>query len=290
MKAILFLLAATLLLACNNPNSPKAETPDGQAQWGLEEIWQSDTLMRTCESVLLDKEGQQLIVTCINGEPWEKDGQGFVGLLNLDGSLKTERWVTGLDAPKGTGMMNGLLYVADMDQIVVIDIAGAGILKKIPVEGARQLNDVAVAADGSIYFSDSHTGWIWTLRDDQPEQWIGGFERPNGLLAEEGRVLLASSQSADLRSLDRESGEATILSTGIGHGDGIVFTGKEGHYLVSDWSGEIFLVHPDYSTTSLLHTKDKGINTADLAFDQEKQILYVPTFFGNHVVAYKLVH
>ena len=103
-------------------------------------------------------------------------------------------------------------------------------------------------------------------------------------------MLLASSQSADLKSLDRKSGEATLLSTGIGHGDGIVFTGKAGYYLVSDWSGEVFLVDPDYSTNSLLKTSDQGINTADLAFDQEQQILYVPTFFGNRVVAYKLVH
>jgi hypothetical protein len=78
--------------------------------------------------------------------------------------------------------------------------------------------------------------------------------------------------------------------TGIGHGDGIVSTGRDGFYLVSSWSGEIFLIHPDFSKASLLKSPEGGMNTADLAFHRDEQILYVPTFFHNKVVAYRLVN
>jgi hypothetical protein len=40
---------------------------------------------------------------------------------------------------------------------------------------------------------------------------------------------------------------------------------------------------------SLLNTKDQEKNTADIWFIQEKDLLLVPTFFDNRVVAYKLV-
>jgi hypothetical protein len=41
--------------------------------------------------------------------------------------------------------------------------------------------------------------------------------------------------------------------------------------------------------SSLLNTKDQGKNTADIWFIQEENLLLVPTFFDNRVVAYRLV-
>ena len=66
------------------------------------------------------------------------------------------------------------------------------------------------------------------------------------------------------------------------------FTGKEGHYIVTSWAGEIFLVLPDYSRVSLLKTSDEKVNSADIGFNIEKQVVYVPTFFDNRVIAYLL--
>jgi hypothetical protein len=268
----------------NNTTAPVTPT------WSLEELWKSDTLMRTCESVLYDAERKHLYVSCINGAPWEKDGKGFIALLNLDGSIKTEPWITGLDGPKGMGIHDGLLYLADIDHIVVIDIEKAEIKKKIPVPDAVQLNDIDIDEKGEVYFTDSETGWIWTMEDGKPEQWMDGdFKRPNGLYVEKDRVLLASSGSQDLTVLSLADGSQTIMTKEIGHGDGVEFTGKEGHYLVTSWAGEIFLVMPDFSKISLLKTSDQGINSADIGFNLADQTVYVPTFFDNRVVAYKLV-
>ena len=79
------------------------------------------------------------------------------------------------------------------------------------------------------------------------------------------------------------------MTTEIGHGDGVEFTGKDGHYLVTSWAGEIFLVLPDFSKLSLLKPSDQGINSADIGFNIAEQTLYVPTFYNNRVTAYKLV-
>jgi hypothetical protein len=296
MKNIVILILAVVMLGCSgrgkekNVQSEHADLSSENPTWALEEVWRSDTLMKTSESVKYDAELGQLFVTCINGAPWEKDGQGFIALLNLDGSIKSEKWVVGLDAPKGMGVYEGLLYVADVDQVVVIEIEKAEILKKIPVPGAAQLNDIAVDKNGKVYFSDSGTGWIWTMDNDQPEQWIeGDFERPNGLFVEEDRVLLASSASSDLTVISLVDGSREVVTTDIGHGDGVEFIGEEGHYLVSSWSGEVFIILPDFSKISLLKTSDQEIKSADIGFNIAEQIVYVPTFFDNRVVAYKLV-
>ena len=41
--------------------------------------------------------------------------------------------------------------------------------------------------------------------------------------------------------------------------------------------------------TTLLDTRDEKINNADIAYNKESKMLFVPTFFDNRVVAYKLV-
>lgn len=293
MRELILFSLTMMLVSCGTgtKEQSKATTDDDSGPaWALEQVWESDTLLSTCESVLYDEAGRQLIVSCINGAPWEKDGQGFIALVNLDGSLKSSPWIEGLNAPKGSGLYDGLLYVADMNQVVVIDMATAGIREKITLDGAEQLNDISIDEDGTVYISDSQTGWVWTLKDGEATPWLKeGFERPNGLLVEKDRVLLATSGSSLFYEIDKASGSFEILTEEIGHGDGIASTGKEGHYIVSNWSGEVFLVLPDFSKIQLLDTREDEINAADIGFNVAGQVLYVPTFFDNRVVAYRLV-
>lgn len=286
----LIIISAFLLMSCNSSKSPPAgsETQSDHT-YTLSEMWRTDSILLTCESVLYDKNHQVLFVSCINGAPSEKNGKGYISKLNPDGTIKSLEWVVGLDAPKGMGLVGNRLFVADIDQLVVIDIEKAEITLKIPVEGATFLNDVAVGADGKVYFSDSDTGIIWIYSNGELKNWISeGLDRPNGLFVEENRVLLASSGSQDLKIIDKTTGTCKTVTTEIGLGDGVEFTGKEGYYITSSWAGEVFLILPDYTKVSLLKTSDQEINSADIGFNQDDQIVYVPTFYDNRVVAYKL--
>ncbi len=259
------------------------------AQSTLTEIWRTDKVLSTCESVLYDGNLDQLFVSCINGSPAEKNGKGFISVLKPDGTIKALDWVSGLNAPKGMAILDGKLYVADIDQLVVINIKKAKIVERIPVDGATFLNDVAVSPDGKVYFTDSDTGYIWIYSGGKLQKWITeGLKRPNGLYIEEDRVLLTSSGSQDLKIINRATGEAKVVTTDIGAGDGVEFTGTKGFYITSSWSGEVFLISPDYNKFSLLKTSDQEINSADIGFNMKEQVVYVPTFFNNRVVAYKL--
>lgn len=281
---------ALILSGCNSPK-PADTAKDKQAalNFALTELWRTDSVLLTCESVLFDAGRQQLYVSCIQGAPGEKDGNGYIALLNPNGQVKVLEWVTGLDAPKGMGIFGNSLYVADIDQIVTIDIETASVTERTTMSGATFLNDISVDKNGKVYSSDSNTGFIWTLSNGKAEPWITeGLDRPNGLFVEEERVLLTSSGSQDLKVINKTSGEFETVTTEIGHGDGIEFTGTEGHYLTSSWAGEVFLVLPDFTRLSLLKTSEQGINSADIGFNIPEQVVYVPTFSDNRVVAYKL--
>jgi len=291
MKRFLYvILPAVLCISCNSPKPAGTQSASSaEAEYTLTELWKTDSLMLTCESVLFDASRDVLFVSCINGAPSEKNGKGYIAMLDVDGKIKSLEWVSGLDGPKGMGISGDLLFVTDIDRLVVIDIEKAEVLERIPVGGASFLNDIAIDTDGTVYFTDSDTGWIWKYKEGKMELWVTeGLERPNGLYIEESRVLLTSSGSSDLKIIDKATGEYKTVTTDIGHGDGVEFTGKEGHYIVTSWAGEIFLVLPDYSKVSLLKTSDQKINSADIGFNREKQVIYVPTFFDNRVVAYQL--
>jgi DNA-binding beta-propeller fold protein YncE len=133
----------------------------------LVKLWQTDTLLKVPESVLFDGSGKLLYVSNIDGQPWDKDGRGSIGKVGLDGKIIQVDWVTGLDAPKGLGLYKNDLYVADVDNVVVIDIAKAAIVKRIPVEGAQGLNDISVDKKGSVYVTDSKEGKIYVLEQDK---------------------------------------------------------------------------------------------------------------------------
>ena len=61
----------------------------------------------------------------------------------------------------------------------------------------------------------------------------------------------------------------------------------ENNFLISCWSGVIWLVNINGQKTKLLDTKADGINSADIGYNAKSKIVYVPTFWRNNVVAYQ---
>ena len=68
--------------------------------------------------------------------------------------------------------------------------------------------------------------------------------------------------------------------------DGIEPVGN-GDFIVSAWIGYIYYVYADGHFENLLDTHDQNKNTADIGFDPVKKIVYVPSFLGKTVAAYK---
>ena len=290
--------AALILASCGNDAKEGAKTDstaiDTVAKLpvvSLTQVWATDTTLRTPESVLFDKTRNIIYVSNINGKPTDKDKNGFISKLTPDGKIETLEWVKGLDAPKGLGVFGNKLYVTDITKLVEIDIEKGKVVKSYEVPGAVFLNDVTVDSAGTVYFTDSEKNKIHTLIKGKVATWLEkDLNGPNGLLVEKGRILNATAKGGEFQSIDLTSKAITGIAKEIGAGDGIAYFGKEGHYVVSEWNGTVYLVEPDGTKNLVLDSKADKINSADIDFIVETGTLLVPTFFNNRVVAYKLVH
>jgi hypothetical protein len=293
MKRLFFLIIILAIAAasCSQGGQKTSKGIDGPAnkKFSLVEVWRTDTVLMTPESVIYDKKRDVLYVSNLNFEPRKKDGNGFISRIGKDGKILDLKWIEGLSSPKGMGISGDLLFAADVDEIVVMDIATGKIREKIAVPGAKMLNDITTDKAGDLYISDTDAGKIHKYSGSRLTEWLTeGLNGPNGLLTDGERLLVASQGGKDFAAFDLNSRTKNILADSIGRGDGIIFTGIEGYYIVSDWEGEIFVVNPDKSKVSLLRTKEIGSNTADICYLPEQKLLLVPTFFRNCVVAYRV--
>ena len=85
----------------------------------LVQLWSTDAVVATPESVLPDLKNNILYVSLIDGGPWDVDGKGGIGRLTDMGTNYDSLWFTGLNAPKGLGMYRDRMYAADISEVVV---------------------------------------------------------------------------------------------------------------------------------------------------------------------------
>ena len=250
----------------------------------LVQIWTTDPVVATPESVLPDPKNNLLYVSLINGGPWDVDGKGGIGRMTNKGTDYDSNWITGLNAPKGLGMHGNKMYAADISEVVVVDISKGKLIKKIPVEGASGLNDITVSENGTVWVSDSKTGRIWKIHDEKPELFLENVKGANGLKIMKNELYFA--QGPALMKADANKLVSQVAD--VGHDiDGIEPVGN-GDFLVSSWIGFIYYVYANGQTELLLDTHEEKKNTADIGYDPAKRMVYVPTFFDRRVVAYLL--
>jgi Arylesterase len=256
-----------------------------KAQHSLTKIWATDTVLGVPESVLYDAADKLLYVSLIDGDNATKDGKGEVAKLGLDGRIIDAAWVTGLNAPKGMGRFKDMLYVADLDEVAIIDMKAAKILRRIPVAGAVFLNDVTVSADGLVYISDSRTGKVHLLKGDVVTDYLTGLKGPNGLLAVDNELYVLASGELLQFGADKKK---TVLATGMNPSTDGIEAIDANSFVVSSWAGVVYYVPKKGSYQQLIDLTADKINTADIGYDAVKKIVYIPTFFKNNVMAYQL--
>jgi len=275
MKSFLLLLIVAVCFCTNSI-----------AQHSLAMLWETDTTLKVPESVLFDGENKVLYVANIDGtNPWGKDGKGSIGKVGMDGKIIATDWVSGLNAPKGMGIYKGKLYVADITDIVVIDIKKGVIEQTMPIEGAKGLNDISIGKDGIIWVSDSEGKKLYKIENGQAMVYLENLKGPNGVLMR-GRDLYILDAGGLYKVNDDKS--LTMIANGMEGGTDGVENISGNDFLVSCWQGAIWYVNDKGEKQLLLDTKAAKKNTADIGLDASKKIMYVPTFWKNSVVAYEV--
>lgn len=266
----------------------------------LELAWELDGFSNP-ESVVYDPQLNHLYVSNVNGSPIEKVGNGFISIVSLDGRIINEKWMIGLNAPKGLAIFGRTLYTADIDELVAMDINTGRIINKYKVEDAKFLNDVTAAANGDIYVSDMLMNRIHLLTDDDFKIWLESdeLESPNGILAWGNDIILgswgkmtdgfATEVPGHLKRISIQ--DKTINSIGdgssVGNLDGVEGD-KDGDFYVTDWmNGKLFHIEHTGEVTVLLELSQ---GSADHEFILKKDLMLIPMMKDNKLLAYKVHH
>ncbi|MBU1011804.1 MAG: gluconolaconase [Bacteroidetes bacterium] len=281
MKAILLILVFCNSYYSSLPQSRIANLPI------FEQLWVSEKSFKCPESVIYDEVNNVVYISNINGDPSEKDGNGFISRLNPCGTIEKLKWITGLNAPKGMGLYQNKLYVADINEVIEISVNEGKVVRRYKANTASFLNDVAISENGDIYISDTKNNVVFCLKNGKMEQWLssGQLNSPNGLLAEKGFLLIGCD--GYLIKAEYTNKKISRFITDTDYIDGIVSIDK-GFYLVSDFLGVVNLVHPDIKRAMIIDLSSKGMMAADIDLIKKDNILLIPTFEDNRVVAYKV--
>lgn len=273
----------TLLLSCSLLGLGASPA---MAQHKLQLLWKTADLP-TPESVLVMTEDDTsfLFVSLIDGLGDAVDGKGGIAKLAFNGAIIDKNWISGLNAPKGMATYKNRLYVADLTEVVVIDIEKQTVIKKIPVEGSVFLNDVTVNSSGVIFVSDTRTNKVHRIENDTASVYLENISNANGLKVFGSNLIVGAGPELLLVGPDKKP---LTLAKGFAQGiDGIEMT-KRGEFIVSCWPGLIYYVYADGKIQVLIDSQAEKINTADIGFDPATQQLFVPNFFKNTVTAYQL--
>ena len=256
------------------------------------------------ESVLYDDVNDRYLVSNINGTPFDVDNNGYITAVGTDGTIATEKWIEGgknkvtLNAPKGSAIDSGVLYVADIDTVRMFDLKTGEPKGNIKIPGATFLNDVAVnPMDNKIYVSDSglkasppgqtgsdavyviEKGKVRPLAKDA--QKLG---RPNGLALGPTGVWVVTLGSGELYRLDDKGQQQNSIKLPMGQLDGLVVYGET--LLISSWDANVIYQGKTTGpfTVAFSNVKSPG----DIGFDSKRSRLLVPLFTENAVEAYDL--
>ena len=251
----------------------------------VQKLWATDTILKIPESVLVDDKENCLWVSNIDGASNGKDGKGSISKLSKTGTPINLDLITGLNAPKGMAKYKQELYVADLTELVIIDIKKGVVKNKIKVEGSVFLNDVTVNKNGAVFVSDTRTGKVHRYENNMVTIEVENLQGPNGLLSIDDQLLILDRGS--LLSLTPGGTISKIMDGMDPSTDGIERVAPN-QYLVSCWNGIVYYVVAGAQKVTLFDTRSEKINSADIGYDAKKKIIYVPTFLKNNVVAYQL--
>lgn len=244
----------------------------------LEKVWESDSLtLKGPESVLFDSAANTLYASSMNA--------GAIVRMDTAGKIIQKDWVTGLSSNKGSALYKGLLYTAETAAVAIVDVKTATVVKRIPVEGAVMLNDLAIDPNGTIYVTDTRAGKVYRIEGNNPAVYLENLPGANGLLTVGTDLYVVTSTSF----LKVNAGKSvTTIADGFESGlDGIVMPAEDA-FIISNYRGILYHVKADGTKQILSDTRANGIMANDIGYNSQTKTLYVPSFRTNQVIAYKV--
>jgi len=258
----------------------------------VERIWESGSVAANPESVVYDRTRNRCYVSNFGSTP--ADGMNynddFITCFDMTGKVLVREFVTGLTSPTGLCLHNDNLYIVERFGIVKFNLAENRVETRYRIKSDRFLNDVAVDKDENIYVTVSDTNIIYRISNGKVEKWLEGrvFYRSNGILADKDRIIVGVCSDNTVRAIsihNRKVSELVKMDSGSGVIDGLQKCGEG--LLLSHYEGIVWYVTKDGSLQKILDTSRDGVSCADFAYDEDQNLLVIPTLKNNLVSLYR---
>jgi hypothetical protein len=298
-RALLLAVFAPLALtACGGAGDEGA--PAEEAAAAFTGVRVADVGFSTPESVLHDPDRDVYLVSNINGQPLDKDGNGFISVVSPDGELVDLKWIDGeaggvtLSAPKGMALMGGILFVTDIDCVRMFEQNSGAYGGEICVPGATFLNDLAVGPNGELFVSDmgmqageagfepSGSMAIHRMTPDGRQAPIILGEQlgaPNGLAVGPRGLFMVSFGSGQIFQVGMDASLTPVTPQSERQLDGIEFT-SDGGFVFSSWGDQgVFHVAAEGGQSKIADVEAP----ADIGYDAGRHRVLIPLFMANEV-------
>ncbi len=296
-KLTMLLVAISMVFTCVNAQAKnKSGNKVIESKESLNFVKATNDLLAP-ESVVFDEENKVLLVSCQAGEV---PGDGSIAKVSLEGKILNPKFVSGLNNPKGIAISDGKIYVADLLELVEIDLQTGAVLKKYTQDKIQFMNDVTVDKAGNVYVSDMFISSIYKLdKKKNFSEWFSSpdMDNPNGLLAIGKEIYIGGwgkfndgksglAPQGRFQKINIKTKQITTITPNVlGNLDGVQVNDKNS-FIVSDWKGgKVYKVGKNGSIEELLSV-EQGVG--DILYLPKKGMLVLPMKKQNQILFYQV--
>ena len=225
---------------------------------------------------------------------------GYISLINPDGTTHTLKWIgvdrngLTLNHPLGSDIINGMLYVADINVVRWFDMESGEPRGSVVVDDAQRFNDIEVAEDGTIWATQTGTDESGTWRvyrigpDGDSSVVVEGapLARPNGIAFDpDGNIVVVNIGDNAVLTFSPD-GELVRTEHAVdGGNDGLVVLDDGTKYVSSVRIGTVSRIRPGEAAEVVA----SGIpSAASMAYDSKRNRLLIPMNNWNAITIVEL--
>jgi sugar lactone lactonase YvrE len=234
------------------------------------------------------------------GDPAARDDNGYISKVASDGRVIAARWIAGgsaavtLDAPKGLTIRGDTLVVADVGAVRFFNRVTGTPIRMETIPGVA-MNDVAYAADGSLWITDSgpertttpvdtskDEDAVWRLAPNGRVTAVArglSLDRPDGLVLDGNSALVTTFAANRIERVSDGTGKSTVVATlGGGKVDGLRRM-VDGSLIATSWDAQkVWSLDAAFRPHTLL---SGVVSPAGVAVDTRHHRLAVTSMKGN---------
>jgi len=247
------------------------------------------------ESCTFDPE-RNLILAMNRGNDGGSD-DGFVSLINPDGSVHTSKWIgasrDGLELrdPIGSAIAGNILFTADNGsrEVRTFSLDTGAPISAVAIPGEGFINGIAGREDGSSYLSDTGQGVIYAISSDGGVSIFAEgspLNRPNGVaLDNDGNIVVVNIGDSAVITYSQDGQVIKQEAAVEGGNDGVVVLSNGTKYVSSVRFGSVSRIDSQGNAQIIA----RGIpSAASMCYDSRQNQLVIPMNPNNSLAFIRL--